>query len=130
LSFRSWHAGDTLERSVTRGTTTSTERCEREAQVPVPTTCTTPHVAPHTIQAGPVPYPAEAYQQHLSGTVAVAVTLDDRSQILWAAVQSSPSPLLNDSALSAAENTVFQVQISKCRPIAGDYIFTVEFTRR
>jgi uncharacterized protein YggE len=70
-----------------------------------------------------------AAQQGIYGTVLVVVSLDAESHVVGARIQSSPSAILNQSAISAVRHSIFQSQIRGCQPIAADYIFSVEFTR-
>jgi TonB family protein len=69
-----------------------------------------------------------AAQQGISGTVAVIVALDENSHIVGTSIQSSPSALLNQAALSAARQSTFQTEVRDCKPIAARYIFSVEFS--
>jgi TonB family protein len=71
--------------------------------------------------------PPLAQQQGISGVVQVVVSLDATSQVTNAKIQSSPSAILNNAALSAARQSTFQTQIVNCKPIAADYIFSVDF---
>ena len=71
--------------------------------------------------------PALAQQQGIQGTVQVIVSLNENSRVIGTRVQSSPSGILNNAALSAARQSTFQTEIRDCKPIAADYIFSVEF---
>lgn len=99
---------------------------------PVPTatllTCARPNVPAETMRAAQPDMPALAQQQGISGDVAVVVSLDAQSRIVAARVQSSPSVLLDAAALGAARGSVFRTEVRDCRPVAADYVFTVEFT--
>ena len=68
-----------------------------------------------------------AQQQGIAGTVQVIVSLDAASHIVGTRIQSSPSVVLNQAALTAARQSKFQTEIRDCKPIAADYIFSVDF---
>jgi TonB family protein len=97
------------------------------APTATPLACARPNVPATTIHASEPDMPAMAQQQGITGTVQVVVSLDTTSHVTNAKVQSSPSALLNNAALQAARNSTFQTEIRNCKPIAADYIFSVEF---
>jgi TonB family protein len=120
---------DSLQRTFTEGSVTRAEQCTRE-QVPAPpTTCAHPDVHGTTLQAAQPYVPAEAAAQRVYGRVLVIVTLNDRSQVVWVDVLKSASPLLNDAALAAARDSTYRTQIVHCRPIAANFIFSVDFDK-
>ena len=94
---------------------------------PTPLTCARPNVDAATLHAVEPDTPPLAQQQGISGTVQVVVSLDAQSHVVNTKVQSSPSAILNNAALAAARQSTFQTQIVNCKPIAADYIFSVEF---
>lgn len=94
---------------------------------PTPLSCARPNVDAATLHAVEPDTPPLAQQQGISGTVQVVVSLDATSHVTSTKVQSSPSAILNNAALSAARQSTFQTQIVNCKPIAADYIFSVEF---
>lgn len=95
---------------------------------PTPQSCARPNVPATTIRAVEPDTPQLAQQQNISGTVQVIVSLDANSNVTGTRVQSSPSAILNGAALSAARQSKFQTEIRDCKPIAADYIFSVDFT--
>ena len=95
---------------------------------PTPQSCARPNVAATTLRAIEPDTPAMAQQQGISGTVQVVVSLNADSKVTGTRVQSSPSAVLNSAALSAARNSTFQTEIRDCKPIAADYIFSVDFS--
>jgi protein TonB len=101
------------------------------APTPVPTkppaSCARPNVPATTLRAQEPDMPAMAQQQGIQGVVQVVVSLDASSHVTNASVQSSPSKILNPAAISAARQSQFQTEIRDCKPIAADYIFSVEF---
>ncbi|HEV2641910.1 MAG TPA: energy transducer TonB [Candidatus Elarobacter sp.] len=95
---------------------------------PTPLSCARPNVAPATLRAAAPDTPSMAQQQGVTGVVHVVVSLDTQNRIVGTRVQSSPSALLNQAALSAARDSQFRTEIRNCEPIAADYIFSVDFT--
>ena len=72
--------------------------------------------------------PSIAQQQGISGEVRVIVALDDTSKLLFARVDKTASPLLNNAALQSARTSTYQTKIVNCKPVADQYVFIVEFT--
>ncbi|MGD0052624.1 MAG: energy transducer TonB [Vulcanimicrobiaceae bacterium] len=94
---------------------------------PTPLACARPNVPAGTVHTVEPDTPAMAQQQGISGTVQVQVSLDEHSKIIGLKIYSSPSSLLNPAALAAARQSTFQTEIKDCKPIAEDYLFSVEF---
>ncbi|HEX3465496.1 MAG TPA: energy transducer TonB [Candidatus Elarobacter sp.] len=94
-----------------------------------PVARTSPCNAPaRTIRSVEPDTPAVAQQQNISGTVQVIVSLDQDSNVVGVRISSSPSAILNDAALAAARQSVFKTEVRNCKPVAADYIFSVEFS--
>lgn len=94
---------------------------------PTPKACARPNIPPSTLRAVEPDMPAMAQQQGITGDVTVDVSLDEASHITGATVESSPSKILNNAALSAARQSTFQTEIKDCKPIAATYRFVVTF---
>jgi protein TonB len=94
---------------------------------PTPQACARPNVNATTVRAAEPDMPAMAQQQGIQGTVQVKVSLDAASHVTSVSIYSSPSALLNQAALTAARQSTFQTEIQNCKPIAADYLFSVEF---
>jgi hypothetical protein len=62
-----------------------------------------------------------------AGAVLVVVSLDAQSQIASTRIQSTPNSNYNAYALQTVRLSTFQTQIRDCKPIAADYIFSVNF---
>lgn len=62
-----------------------------------------------------------------SGMVQVAVSLDEASHVSKVRVVSSTAPELNIAAMERTRRSRFRTEIVNCKPIAADFIFTVEF---
>jgi TonB family protein len=95
---------------------------------PTPQSCARPNVAATTIRPVEPDTPPMAQQQGIQGTVQVVVSLNADSRVVGTRIQTSPSAILNSAALSAARQSTFQTEIRDCKPIAADYIFSVDFT--
>ena len=95
---------------------------------PTPQSCARPNVAATTIRPVEPDTPPMAQQQGIQGTVQVVVSLNADSKVVGTRIQTSPSAILNSAALSAARQSTFQTEIRDCKPIAADYIFSVDFT--
>jgi periplasmic protein TonB len=93
-----------------------------------PLACSRPNVPASTIHAVEPDTPPIALQQGVQGVVQVVVSLNENSRVTGTLVRSSPSVILNNAALSAARQSTFQTEVRDCKPIAADYIFSVEFT--
>lgn len=61
------------------------------------------------------------------GVVQIIVSLNDRSEVVGARVQSSPNPAFDGPALAAVRASKFRTEIRNCKPIAADYVFSVNF---
>jgi TonB family protein len=89
--------------------------------------CARPNMPAAVLRPGVPDTPAMAQQQGIAGTVQVVVSLDPNSRVVGTRIQSSPSAILNNAALSAARASVFQTEIRNCVPIASDFILNVAF---
>ena len=91
--------------------------------------CEHPNVPARAIHAVPPDIPAMAQQQGITGRVEVLVSLDADSKVVSTKIRSSPSALLNSSALSAARHSIYQTEIRDCKPVPSEYLFSVQFNR-
>ena len=94
---------------------------------PTPAPCARPNVAATTLRGARAVAPPMAEQQGIQGSVQVVISLDENSRVVGARIRSSPSAVLNPAALAAARASTFRTEIRDCRPLAADYIYTVEF---
>src|ERR1700736_498190 len=67
--------------------------------------------------------PQIAQMQGIHGTVVVLVTLAPDGTVTDARIDSSPSAVLNASALAAARASTFQGAIHDCVPVGATYSF-------
>ena len=104
--------------------TTVTSSARAETEVPK---CALPNVRASIVHAATAEPSPIAVQQGIRGTVNVVVWLDSRSAVVRAAVQSSPSSLLNASALHAAQNSIYRTAVANCVPVASVVLFRTTF---
>jgi TonB family protein len=90
--------------------------------------CARPNVSATSLHPAEPATPPMAQQQGIQGTVQVVVSLNAQSEVVGTRIQTSPSAILNSAALAAARQSTFQTEILNCKPIAADYIFSVDFT--
>jgi uncharacterized protein len=92
-----------------------------------PQPCSTPNAPATTLRTVPPEMPLIAQQQGIEGTVAVIVSLDEQSHLVGAKIQSSPSIVFNQPALSVVRHTAFRTETRGCNGVARDFMFTVDF---
>ena len=95
-----------------------------------PAQCDRPFAAAAVIRAIEPDTPAMAQQQGIIGTVDIAVAIGARNNVESVAVVSSPSAILNASALASARTSVYQTAIAGCKPVPSAYLFSVSFSYR
>ncbi len=73
--------------------------------------------------------PPLAKTMALTGQTLVQVNIDPTGAILDTIVaKSSGTPLLDRAALAAAQASSFHPEIRDCTPVAGSYLFVVDFS--
>jgi TonB-like protein len=92
-----------------------------------PARCARPYGAAAVIRAANMEMPLIARQQGISGTVRVAVALDERGIPTFAQVVSAPSAVLKSPALYAARSSVYLGAIFRCVPVPSGYEFAATF---
>ena len=92
-----------------------------------PAACAHPYVATTVTHAFEPAMPERAAQEMISGTVQVAVALNERGTPQAARIVASPSPVLNDASLTTAMRSEYTPAVFRCRPVAGGYIFGLGF---
>jgi hypothetical protein len=108
-----------------RGTRTS-ERCGAVRHILDAEGCLTQDWPARVLVVQPPQRPDGTAQ--LNGDVVVAVTLDADSEVVGAQIASSPSPALDDAALTSAVESRYQGAITQCVSLPATYLFTVSFT--
>jgi TonB family protein len=92
--------------------------------------CATPDAPAATTYAALAEMPAIAVQYQMTGTTLVKVDLEPNGSIRDASVaKSSGAPFLDTAAVAAAKASSFSPEIHDCTPVAGSYIFQVDFTQ-
>jgi hypothetical protein len=124
-------ADGTMRRTAARnGAQIDDERCVRLPEAPFPSPCPQPDLPPATLHQEIPPAPAEALFARISGEVDVIITLDDHSRVLWTSVLKSTNHIFDAQAVRAARLSTYRTELRGCRPIAAQYIFTVDFRAR
>ncbi len=100
----------------------------RPAQTPPP--CGVPNIGATVLRPATPVTPPFAEQQDIEGAVQVVVSLDADSRVVGARIQRTPSAELNQAAITAARQTTFRTEIRDCRPIATDYLYSVDFVNK
>lgn len=90
--------------------------------------CANPNVPAHVLQAVDPVYPDAAAQEHVYGTVLVAVTLSDTGAVVSTVIsKSSGNDSLDQAALHAAQTSQYAPDYINCRPVGGTYLFRAIF---
>jgi hypothetical protein len=89
--------------------------------------CAIPNSPAKTVFAAKPDWPTDLPAETHHGDVFVVVSLDSTSRIVGTRIMRAADPQLNDSAIAAARASRFVTEIRDCRPIAGDFVFTVTF---
>jgi TonB family protein len=99
------------------------------APVPdAPMTCERPFVEASADHSVATEAPVMARQQGISGVVVVSVAVGERGNALDARIVSSPAPILNQSALTAARAMTYQPAVYRCAPSPqGRALFYIHF---
>jgi hypothetical protein len=109
---------------------------DRDVQSPVLTLANPQPVAPATCAHPYVPttvthaFEPVTPQEAVTGTVSVAVALDERGIPQAARIVASPSPVLNNTSLGAAMGSEYAPAVFRCQPVPGGYIFVVDYSLR
>jgi TonB family protein len=91
-------------------------------------TCAVPNRPAKVMRAAPVDEPQIAQMQGLTGTVVVIVTLAPDGTVTDARVSSSPSSVLNASALAAARASTYEGAIRDCVPVGATSTFYADYS--
>jgi TonB family protein len=93
-----------------------------------PLACAQPYQLAHVVKAEQPVYPESAKFVHATGTALVRVdVLEDGSVAHTSLFRSSGNQALDVSAIKAATASSYAPALFRCNPIAGAYIFRVEF---
>jgi hypothetical protein len=127
-----WIDADDYRRVIERVTPDGTpavagEVCRRGDASPPADACITPELPATTLRAVEPKLSPDVERLRLTGTVHVVVSLDENSNVVGTAVQTSPSALLDQAALAAARASIYRTTVHDCKPVAGRYLFSVGF---
>jgi TonB family protein len=95
-----------------------------------PSACAQPYRPVHVVRSAVPDVPVMARQQGITGRVIVLVYIDERGNLTFGSIASSPSVILNYSALTAARQSTFQPALFRCNAIASNYLFAVDYMQR
>ncbi len=99
-------------------------------RVPSPT-CAKPYVACNRDRARQSHAVGLMRWRHASEVrFTLRVALDEKGRPQHARVATSPSVMLNASALDAAMHTTYRPMVFRCKPVASGYEFSVEYSSR
>ncbi|HYW54400.1 MAG TPA: energy transducer TonB [Candidatus Elarobacter sp.] len=104
----------------------SVERCTPGTVPPAADACIAARYPPTTLEVAP-DMGWGLGPNAPNGTVRVLVSLDEASRVTRVRVVSSTAPELNIAAMERTKRSRFRTAIVNCKPIAADYIFTVDF---
>jgi TonB family protein len=91
--------------------------------------CEVPNAPATTAYAAPAERPSIAAMYDLSGVTSVKVDIDQAGAVVSTSVaKSSGIPMLDQAAVAAARASTFRPEIRDCAPIAGSYLFMVDFS--
>jgi protein TonB len=92
------------------------------------TACTQPTAQATTVTAALAERPQIAEDRQMSGTAYVQVNTDEAGNLMDASIlKSSGEYVLDSAALQAAKESTFRPEVRNCVPVAGSYIFIVDF---
>ncbi len=100
------------------------------APSPSPSPCVVRNLPATVVHALLPAVPALAEQQGILGTVRLVVSLDASGVPLSVKVQSSPSVILNGSAIAAARGSTYRPAVRDCVAVPSTYLFAVEYSNR
>ena len=81
-----------------------------------------------TVYSALAEMPSMRYFDNATGTANIQVDIDKTGNMLAASVlKSSGDTLLDRSALAAAHASTFAPEMRDCSPVAGSYVFIVDF---
>jgi hypothetical protein len=94
-------------------------------QPAAPATCARPYVPPVATRAVEPNTPVDAGP--VSGTVSIAVALDERGVVRFTRVVASPAAELNVTAADAAKRSEYRAGIFRCEPVPSSYQYNIGY---
>lgn len=113
--------------AVPRPDTVSGVVCSRGTAPPDASLCALADVPAVVLHAASPVTPALAQQQGIGGVVTVDVAVDETGRPGDFHVATSPSAVLNASAVAAARASAYHAAMHDCRPVASRYRFSVQY---
>jgi TonB family protein len=104
------------------------EVCAMGDDPPDPALCAVRDVPATVVNAVEPDTPPAAVQRGITGKVDVLVSLDAEGHVTAAAIEQSPSVVLNAGSLVAARLSRYQPALHDCKPVPSEYTFTVEYS--
>jgi|GEM_PF-2878435 len=104
------------------------EVCAKGDVPPDPALCAVADMPVVVLRPAEPDTPFAAQQAHVTGRVEVLVSLDAGGHVVDAAIKRSASPLLDDASLTAARRSTYRAALHDCKPVPGQYTFTVEYS--
>lgn len=90
--------------------------------------CSDPDAAARALSAVAPDTPQDAVAQGATGTAQIRVDLNSLGEVVGVSVYGSTgSMLLDDAALEAARESRYAPEQHNCKPIAGSYLYKVDF---
>jgi TonB family protein len=120
----------TIQRSlgVVNGRPYAGEVCAKGDAPPDPALCALHDTGPSVVTPARPDPPAVAQFNRITGTVHVLVSLDAEGRVVSAAIQQSPSALLNGASIDAARRSTYRPALHDCKPVPSEYLFSVDYT--
>ena len=106
------------------------EVCAKGAAPPDPDLCAVVDVPASVVRAMEPDPPVEAIQNGVQGRVEVLVSLDATGRVVNTAIRKSSAVLLNAASLKSARESTYRPALHDCKPVASEYLFTVDFGMR
>jgi TonB family protein len=90
--------------------------------------CANPNVPARSVQTVAADFPEAAREAGATGTTQVKVSLFASGAVAGIAIYSSSGNVqLDQAAERAARQSSFSAELRNCQPVAGDYLFRVDF---
>ena len=102
--------------------------CARGDVPPDPALCAVADIPAEVLRPAEPETPLAAQRDNASGRVEVLVSLDAGGHVVDATIKQSPSNVLNEPSLAAARRSTYRAALHDCKPVPGQYTFTVDYS--
>ena len=102
--------------------------CAKGDVPPDPALCAIADMPALVLRAVEPDTPLAAVQGHINGRVDVLVSLDAGGHVVDATIKQSASAVLNEASLAAARRSTYRAALHDCKPVPGQYTFTVDYS--